>query len=151
MSKLRAWNREIASLNARVKGLPSIQQDALRLERDVKVNNELYQQLRNNALQLQLVREGKIGNVRLIDPAAKPEEPVKPKRGLAIAMALVLGLLGGVMLALARNAFFRGIRNSQEIEAHTGLNVYSTIPLSDAQLTMARKVAEKQPNVSVRP
>ena len=72
--QIGAWNREIASLNARVKDLPSIQQDALRLERDVKVNNELYQQLRNNALQLQLIREGKIGNVRLIDPAAKPEE-----------------------------------------------------------------------------
>ncbi len=147
--QIGAWNREISSLNARVKDLPTLQQDTLRLERDVKVNNELYQQLRNNALQLQLVREGKIGNVRLIDPAARPEEAVKPKRGLAIAMALVLGLLGGVMLALARNAFFRGIRNSQEIEAHTGLNVYSTIPLSDAQLAMARKVAEKQPGVHI--
>ena len=132
-----------------MKDLPSVQQDALRLERDVKVNNELYQQLRNNALQLQLVREGKIGNVRLIDPAARPEEAVKPRRGLMIAMALVFGLLAGVMLALARNAFFRGIRNSQEIEAHTGLNVYSTIPLSDAQLAMARKVAEKQPGVHI--
>ncbi len=80
--QIAAWNREIGSLNARVKGMPSVQQDALRLERDVKVNNELYQQLRNNALQLQLIREGKIGNVRLIDPAAMPEEPVKPKRRL---------------------------------------------------------------------
>lgn len=147
--QIAAWNREIASLNARVKGLPSVQQDALRLERDVKVNNELYQQLRNNALQLQLIREGKIGNVRLIDPAATPEGPVKPKRGMIVALALVLGLLGGVMVALARNAFFRGIRNPQEIEAHTGLNVYSTIPLSDTQANLARKVAEKQPGVHI--
>ena len=147
--QIAAWNREIAGLNARVKGLPSVQQDAVRLERDVKVNNELYQQLRNNALQLQLIREGKVGNVRLIDPAATPEDSVKPKRGMIVALALVLGLLGGVVVALARNAFFRGIRNPQEIEAHTGLNVYSTIPLSDAQLTMARKVAEKQPGVHI--
>lgn len=147
--QIAAWNREITSLNARVKGLPNVQQDALRLERDVKVNNELYQQLRNNALQLQLIREGKIGNVRLIDPAAMPEDSVKPKRGLTVALALVLGLLGGIMVAFARNAFFRGIRSSQEIEAHTGLNVYSTIPLSDAQIAMARKVADKQPGVHV--
>lgn len=147
--QIAAWSREITSLNSRVKGLPTVQQDALRLERDVKVNNELYQQLRNNALQLQLIREGKIGNVRLIDPAAMPEDSVKPRRGLSLALALVLGLLGGVMVALARNAFFRGIRNPQEIEAHTGLNVYSTIPLSDAQLAMARKVASKQPGVHI--
>jgi tyrosine-protein kinase Etk/Wzc len=147
--QIAAWNREIGTLNARVKGMPSVQQDALRLERDVKVNNELYQQLRNNALQLQLIREGKIGNVRLIDPATTPEESVKPKRGLAVALTLLLGLVGGVMLAFARNAFFRGIRNPQEIEAHTGLNVYSTIPLSDAQATIARKVAERQAGVHI--
>ncbi|TFZ03185.1 polysaccharide biosynthesis tyrosine autokinase [Ramlibacter henchirensis] len=148
-AQIAAWDREIGSLNARVKAMPSVQQDALRLERDVKVNNELYQQLRNNALQLQLVREGKVGNVRLIDPAATPEDPVKPRRGLTLVLAMALGLLGGVILALARNAFFRGIRNPQEIEAHTGLNVYSTIPLSEVQNTIARQVADKQPGVHV--
>ncbi len=147
--QIAAWNREIGSLNAHVKSMPTVQQDALRLERDVKVNNELYQQLRNNALQLQLIREGKIGNVRLIDPAAMPEHAVKPKRGLVMTLALVFGLVGGIMLALARNAFFRGIRNAQEIEAHTGLNVYSTIPLSNVQVEMARRVAEKQPGVHI--
>jgi tyrosine-protein kinase Etk/Wzc len=147
--QIAAWNREIASLNERVKGLPSVQQDALRLERDVKVNNELYQQLRNNALQLQLVREGKIGNVRLIDAADIPKQPIKPKRALVLALALLVGLLVGVGAAIARNAFFRGIRNAQEIEAHTGLNVYSTLPLSDAQIDLANKVKEKQPGVHI--
>lgn len=147
--QIAAWNREIAGLNERVKGLPSVQQDALRLERDVKVNNELYQQLRNNALQLQLVREGKIGNVRLIDSAPMPKEPVKPKRSLVLALSLLLGLLAGVGVALARNAFFRGIRNAQEIETRTGLNVYSTIPLSSVQNTLARRVADKQPGLHV--
>jgi tyrosine-protein kinase Etk/Wzc len=147
--QIAAWNREIAGLNARVKGLPSVQQDAVRLERDVKVNNELYQQLRNNALQLQLIREGKVGNVRLIDSAVAPEGFVKPKRGMIVALAAILGLLAGVIVAFARNAFFRGIRNPQEIEAHTGLNVYSTVPLSEAQLNVARKVAEKQPGVHI--
>jgi tyrosine-protein kinase Etk/Wzc len=147
--QIAAWNREIGSLNARVKGMPSVQQDALRLERDVKVNNELYQQLRNNALQLQLIREGKIGNVRLIDPAAMPEEPVKPKRGLTLVLSLVLGMVGGIVIALGRNSFFRGIRNPQEIEAHTGLNVYSTIPLSDAQFAVGRKVTERQAGVHI--
>jgi tyrosine-protein kinase Etk/Wzc len=147
--QIAAWNREIASLSERVKGLPSVQQYALRLERDVKVNNELYQQLRNNALQLQLVREGKIGNVRLIDAADIPKQPIKPKRALVVALALLVGLLAGVGAAIARNAFFRGIRNAQEIEAHTGLNVYSTVPLSAAQIDLANKVKEKQPGLHI--
>ena len=148
-TQIAAFNREIGSLNARVRSLPTVQQDALRLERDVKVNNELYQQLRNNALQLQLIREGKVGNVRLIDEAVPPEEPVQPERALVLALAGLLGLLGGIMAALARNAFFRGIRNPQEIEAHTGMSVYSTIPLSPAQQTLASKAADKQPGMHV--
>jgi tyrosine-protein kinase Etk/Wzc len=146
-AQIRAWNDEISKLNARVRGLPTVQQDALRLERDVKVNNELYQQLRNSALQLQLVREGKIGNVRVIDEATRPERPVSPNRLGILGLAGVLGLLGGVMLALARNAFFRGVRNAQEIEAQTNLNVYSTIPLSNTQELLARKAYEKQPGL----
>ncbi|TWO72529.1 polysaccharide biosynthesis tyrosine autokinase [Caenimonas sedimenti] len=146
-AQIGAFSREIASLNARVKTMPTVQQDAIRLERDVKVNNELYQSLRNNALQLQLVREGKVGNVRLIDEAALPEDPVKPKPSIVVALAGVLGLLGGIMVALGRNALFRGVKNPQEIEAHTGLSVYSTIPLSDGQYGLARKVREKAKGV----
>lgn len=148
-AQIAGWNREIGELNSRVRLLPSVQQDAIRLERDVKVNNELYQQLRNNALQLQLVREGKIGNVRVIDGAALPEEPVKPKRGITLALALLLGLFSGIGLALVRNAFSRGIRDAQEIEAGTGLNVYSTIPLSEGQKAMAQLVASKAPGLHV--
>jgi tyrosine-protein kinase Etk/Wzc len=147
--QIGAWNREITSLNARVKSMPTVQQDALRFERDVKVNNELFQQLRNNALQLQLVREGKIGNVRLIDPASPPESPIKPRRALTFAFALLLGLFGGTIVALVRNAFFRGIRSAQEIEARTGLNVYCTIPLSKLQVTIARDVADKKPGLHI--
>jgi tyrosine-protein kinase Etk/Wzc len=145
--QIRAWSAELTKLNARVSRLPGVQQDTLRLERDVKVNNELYQSLRNNALQLQLVREGKIGNVRVIDEATRPEAPVGPRRTAIVGIAMALGLIGGVMLALARNAFFRGIRSAQEIEAETNLNVYSTIPLSNPQEELARKAAEKQPGI----
>jgi tyrosine-protein kinase Etk/Wzc len=146
-SQIGAWNAELERLNTRIRRLPNVQQDALRLERDVKVNNDLYQQLRNSALQLQLVREGKIGNVRVIDEAARPEQPVGPNRLGIVGVAGILGLVGGVMLALARNAFFRGVRNSQEIEAVTGLNVYSTIPLSTIQVELARNIAERRPGV----
>lgn len=148
-TQIAAWNAEIGKLNARVRGMPTVQQNALRLERDVKVNNELYQQLRNNALQLQLVREGKIGNVRIIDEATAPEHAVGPDRKLILAAAAVLGVLGGVLIALARNAFFRGIRTAQEIEAETSLNVYSTIPLSSAQDDLARQAIDKKPGLHI--
>ncbi|WP_236600166.1 polysaccharide biosynthesis tyrosine autokinase [Ramlibacter alkalitolerans] len=148
-SQISAFNVEIAALNAKVHTLPLVQQDALRLERDVKVNNELYQQLRNNAMQLQLMREGKIGNVRLVDRAALPKDPIRPRRALVIVLSLLLGFVGAVLVAIARNAFFRGIRNPEEIEAHAGLTVYSTVPLSKVQAGLAQKVTSKEPGTHV--
>jgi tyrosine-protein kinase Etk/Wzc len=142
-----AWQREISSLESRIHRLPTVQQDVLRLQRDVQVNNDAYQSLRSNQLQLQLIREGKVGNARLIDEAVLPERPIWPQAAIVIPVAALLGLMMGVMLALARNALNRGIRSSQEIEAHTGLSVYSTIPLSPQQQALARLVAGRQPGV----
>jgi tyrosine-protein kinase Etk/Wzc len=145
--QIASWEREIERLNARVRTMPAVQENAVRLQRDVTVNNEAYQNLRNNAVQLQLMREGKIGNVRLIDEAAYPEGPVRPKKSMIMAMAAALGLLCGIAFAFTRNAFFRGIRSPQEVEAHTGLSVYSTIPLSPAQETFARNAAARRPGL----
>lgn len=90
--QIRTLNREIAAVNNRIKSMPSIEQDILRLTRDVKVNTDLYTSLLNSAQQLKLVRASKIGNVRLLDGAIIPLRPVRPQRILVIAVALLLGI-----------------------------------------------------------
>ena len=80
------------ALTGRVKAFPNVEQDLLRFTRDVKVNNELYANLLNSYQQLRLVKEGKVGNVRVVDVAAVPERAVKPQRAQIVALAAVLGL-----------------------------------------------------------
>jgi tyrosine-protein kinase Etk/Wzc len=145
--QIASWNAEISRLNARVRTMPSVQENAVRLQRDVMVNNDAYQNLRNNAIQLQLMREGKVGNVRLIDEAAMPERPVKPQRGLVLTVAAMLGLIAGLVFVIAKNALNRGIRDPQEIELHTGLMVYSTIPRSSEQERLATAASERRPGL----
>ena len=148
-AQIAAWSQEIESINRRVKRMPQIQQDALRMERDVRVNAEMYQSLLNNALQLSLVKEGKIGNVRLLDEAVVPALPVWPKIPLVIAGACLLGLAAGIGGAFLRNSIAKGIRTPHEIELQTGLNVYSTIPLSKQQAALAARAYAKHPGVSL--
>lgn len=139
-SQIAAIKRDIGGIQSRIKGLPAIQQEAVRMERDVKVNTELYQSLLNNALQLRLVKEGKVGNVRVLDEAVLPRFPVKPQRQTIIAASLALGLLLGVVAAFLRNAFIeQRIRDPHEVEVHTGLPVFSTIPTSAAQTAIAKR------------
>lgn len=139
-AQIAALGRDVGEVQARIKGLPAIQQDAVRMERDVKVNTELYQSLLNNALQLRLVKEGKVGNVRVLDEAVVPEGPIKPERRVVIAVSLVLGLFAGVVAAFVRNAFVeQRIRDPHEVEANTGLPVFSTIPVSATQANIAKR------------
>ena len=136
--------REINNLNARIRTVPRVEQDTQRLEREFKLKSELYSQLQSNALQLQLMREGKMGNVRMIDTAAVPRAPIQPRKNRVLAVSLGLGLLAGLALAFGRNAWSRGIRNAQEIESHTGLNVYGTIPRSERERAISRKAAKQR-------
>ena len=78
--QIAAFRHELDSVDRRVSAMPVLQRDALRLERDVRVNGELYKTLLNSSLQLRLVKEGKVGNVRLLDKAIEPRRPVKPQK-----------------------------------------------------------------------
>ncbi|MEJ2801455.1 polysaccharide biosynthesis tyrosine autokinase [Comamonadaceae bacterium PP-2] len=145
--QIAAWQGEIVRLNSRIRSMPTVQQDAMRFQRDIQVNTELYQAMLNNALQLQLVKEGKTGNVRLLDDAVISPDPVKPRKGMIVLSGLILGLLAGFIAALIRNTLSRGLRSSVEIESQTGLNVYSIVPLSSTQKTIAQLVSNRAPGV----
>ncbi|RZL88617.1 MAG: polysaccharide biosynthesis tyrosine autokinase [Variovorax sp.] len=138
--QIGALNKEMNDIQGRIRNLPALQQDAVRLERDVKVNTTLYQSLLNNALQLRLVKEGKVGNVRVLDEAAVPGAPIKPNRKVIVGAALALGLFLGIVAAFVRNSFVeQRIRDPHEVEVDTGLPVFSTIPMSTAQAAIAKR------------
>ncbi|OIN93903.1 MAG: tyrosine protein kinase [Comamonadaceae bacterium CG1_02_60_18] len=136
-AQLKQITTQIGVLESKSRTYPNVEQDMLRLMRDVKVNNELYTTLLNSFQQLRLVKEGKVGNVRIVDVASVPEQPIKPKRSMVVALAGVLGLLGGLGLAFLRNSLHPGIRNPDDIEQHLGLHVFATVPHSKDQEELA--------------
>ena len=144
-AQIAALKKEMAGVNAKVTVLPNVEQELLRLTRDVKVNSELYVSLLNSAQQLRLVREGKVGNVRVVDAAAVGHLPVAPKRGVILMLSAALGLLLGIGLAAARSLLNPGIRDANDIERHTGLNVFATVPHSEAQGGLFEQIKRKVP------
>ena len=138
--QIAAIQKEIADVGGKIKNLPELEQQLLNLTRDVKVNGELYVNLLNSAQQLRLVKEGKIGNVRIVDRAVVPESPIKPDRPLILAISAMLGLMLGVGLALLRNMLRPGIKDPGEIESTLGLHVFATVPHSPAQVALHQQV-----------
>jgi tyrosine-protein kinase Etk/Wzc len=118
------------SLTKRVEGLPETQQDLLRLTRDVEVSTTIYTQMLNKSQELDVVRAGSVGNVRVIDTAdVDVTKPVKPKKPLIVAIATLLGLFMAIALVLLRKALNRGIESADAIE-QLGLPVYASVPFS---------------------
>jgi len=151
---LRALDKQIAAVSAksssvatRMKALPDIEQNSLRLMRDLQVDSDTYVNVVNNVERLKLVKAGKVGTVRQIDFATIPEEPVKPRKAMVLALAAMIGLMLGVITAFVRDSLFGGLTNAHEIEQHTGMKVYGTVPFSPAQLTHAKAIHARLPGL----
>ncbi|MGB0893652.1 MAG: polysaccharide biosynthesis tyrosine autokinase [Parashewanella sp.] len=119
-------------LNAQVQQLPKTQQQILRLTRDVEVNQQIYVQLLNKVQELNILKAGTVGNVRILDKAQSYTNAVKPRRSLIVVFATLLGCMLAIALTLIKAAFHRGIENPDEIE-QLGLPVYASIPDSEDQ------------------
>ena len=129
------------SLASKVEGLPSTQQELLSLTRDVEVGTAIYTQLLNKSQELDVMRAGTVGNVRLIDTAdVNFLKPVKPKKALIVLVATILGGFLAVALVLVRKALNRGLESPEAIE-RLGLPVYASIPYSILQKTEEDKVS----------
>jgi tyrosine-protein kinase Etk/Wzc len=133
LQQMQQLERQKAELEARVGDLPSTQQELLRLKRDVAVTTEIYTALLNRSQELDVLRAGTVGNVRIIDEAAaNVEDPVKPKKALIAVVATLLGGFIGVALVLLRHAMNRGVEDPDVIE-NLGLPVYAAVPFSKDQ------------------
>ncbi|MGF6858887.1 GNVR domain-containing protein [Paraburkholderia sp. CI3] len=129
-AQLHAAQQEAKDLASRTQSLPPLEQNVLRLQRDVQVGTELDTSLRNTLEQLKLIKAGKSGNVRIVDGAVAPDTPVRPKPLLIIIGALMLGVFVGAVIALVRQRLFDAIDDPYEVELRTGLPVYASVPFS---------------------
>ncbi|GAB3546972.1 polysaccharide biosynthesis tyrosine autokinase [Noviherbaspirillum agri] len=146
-SQLREINGQIAAMNEHIKSLPAIEQNLLRLQREVKVNTDLYTALLNTSQQLRLITVGKVSNVRLVDTPMMPERPVKPNRPVILALALMGGLFLGVVAAFFRKSLVGGIDTPEQLEEVAGVPVYATIPHSKKQRELYQQVNAKHQKV----
>lgn len=147
--QIGAMQSQRGQFTGQVDKLPKTQQELLRLTRDLQVSQELYTQLLNNAQQLKVVRAGTVGNVRIIDFAQPTLRPIAPKKSLIVVLALLLGGMVGVGFVLLRQALRSGVKDAAQIEAKTGVSVLATVPASDAQEKLVKKLQKKGGSLAV--
>ncbi|MDA0697278.1 MAG: polysaccharide biosynthesis tyrosine autokinase [Proteobacteria bacterium] len=143
-AQLAALNKQISDLNSTLKRLPDLQRQYLQLYREVEVKTQLYTALLNSYQQLRIAKAGEIGNVRIVDTAVEPVEPIKPKKLQILILSIFLGGFLGTLLALLRNMLRTGVKDSTQIEREFDLPVYATVPRSPVQETRISILKKKK-------
>ncbi len=141
--QLAAINKQIGELNSTLKQLPDVQRQYLQLYREVEVKTQLYTALLNSYQQLRIAKAGEIGNVRIVDTAIEPVQPIKPKKLLVLILSVFVGGFIGTLIALLRNMLRTGIKDSGQIENELDLPVYATVPRSPIQESRIKILKKK--------
>jgi tyrosine-protein kinase Etk/Wzc len=133
-AQLTGVEQQASKLSQQIGRLPAVQQDFLRLSRDVEVNNLLYVSLLNNAQQLEIANAGTVGNVAIIDRAVVPEFATKPKKSLIVAIGTMAGLLIGFLLTQLMGMIEKVVRDPKKLETETGVPNLAILPIVGAQM-----------------
>lgn len=151
IEQVAAVNKQKDELIGEVGNLPETQQELLRLKRDVEVSNQIYTLLLSKTQELDIVRAGTVGNVRVIDYAeVNTSKPVKPKKALIVVMATMLGGMLAIAIVLIQKAIHKGVEDPAEIEA-LGIPVYASVPHSDYQDKLSGFTAKVRKNKVNKP
>lgn len=129
--QIEVLQSQSAGFNQRIDHLPETQRQVVKVQRDVKIANDLYVGLLNNIEQLQILEVGRIGNVRVLDSALLPDQPIRLWRPVLCVVVIVLAFFAAAGTAFARDLLFRGISDPHEIEEQTDLSVFSVVPMAN--------------------
>jgi polysaccharide biosynthesis transport protein len=130
--RLAAAKTEVLSTQGR-----SIQYNILK--RDVDTNRNLYDGLLQRLKEVGVAGGVGINNISIVDKATTPLRPTKPNLGLNVAIAVLVGLIGGVLLALLFEHFDDTFKSPEEIERLLGTPIIGVIPLPSKSDTLTKE------------
>ncbi|MFA5139938.1 MAG: polysaccharide biosynthesis tyrosine autokinase [Elusimicrobiota bacterium] len=99
------------------------------------------------SLKTELSGQLKGNNVRVVDLAKEPKGPFKPRKARALAIAIIMGCLGGFLLAMLVETLDQSIRVQEDVENKLGQAFLGLIPF----LQMPDKSSEYQTLLTQEP
>ena len=98
------------------------------LQREVDTNRTLYDGLLQRYKEIGVSGAVGTNNISIVDQASLPIFPRSPKLSLNLALALVAGLLSGILAALALDYIDDSFKAPEDIEREVGLTVIGVVP-----------------------
>jgi capsular exopolysaccharide synthesis family protein len=125
-SRAEEYKKLVTIMSSRLTDLPSQTLEYARLERDLKLNENLYLTMKQKYEESRITEAGQMGKVRVLDPALVAQK-VKPNKKMNLLVGVLLGLGIGMGYAFVREFLDNTVKAVEQLE-RKGLTVLGIIP-----------------------
>ncbi|MGA7855221.1 MAG: polysaccharide biosynthesis tyrosine autokinase, partial [Candidatus Acidiferrales bacterium] len=98
------------------------------LEHEAESNKQLYDSLLQKLKEAQITAGLRSSNIRVVDPALVPTAPAGPQKTRNIVLGFLVGLVGGIGLAIFREYLDNTVKSPDDIELLAGLPSLAVVP-----------------------
>jgi succinoglycan biosynthesis transport protein ExoP len=98
------------------------------LQHDADSNKQLYDGMLQKLKEAGITAGLRSSNIRVVDPALVPAYPSRPQKARNILLAVLVGLVGGIGLALFREYLDNTVKSPDDVENLTGLPSLAVVP-----------------------
>ncbi len=98
------------------------------IKREAEGNKALYDGLLTKLKEAGISASLRSSNIRVVDPAMVPAYPARPAKTRNITLAFLIGLVGGIGLALLREYMDNTVKSPDDVEALSRLPSLAVVP-----------------------
>jgi capsular exopolysaccharide synthesis family protein len=125
-SRAAEYKKLVDQMSARLTSLPVETLQYARLERDLKLNENLYLTMKQKYEESRITEAGQMGKVRILDPALISKK-VRPNKKMNLLLGIILGLSLGTGYAFVREFLDNTVKAVEHLE-RKGLTILGIIP-----------------------
>jgi capsular exopolysaccharide synthesis family protein len=98
------------------------------LKREAEANKQLYDGLLQKLKEAGISAGLRSSNIRVVDPALIPTTPSRPNKSRNVFLAILVGLIGGIGLALVREFLDNTVKNPEDVQSFSRLPSLAVVP-----------------------
>lgn len=130
-AKSSVLQTQLAEMRGQLKALTSHETQIGRLQREIQILDANYRKYSDSLEQARVdeaLEKQRISNINVAQPPTLSQQPVRPRKAIALVLGLVIAFFGGLAIPLVAEYLDPTFRSADQVEARLSLPVLGSIP-----------------------